>query len=195
MDRETNSRIVVLLVVVAIVLIGGAVIAMHDHPQAETRTRVPNFNVNGQELADLKTQLVATQAAAAQAQQAANDARIAKNDMQAQLEQLAKDAKAAPAAPTTTEEPKEGRQEMTRSGIVTDFGEYDLQPATNVNDYYVGFNFADRYGYTKRFFPVCPGQTVKAYGGPFAIIYHWRSWQENAEGKRGCFQIDGFQVQ
>src|SRR5271157_678454 len=164
-------------------------------PKADVKNRVPNFNVNGQELADLKTQLADTKAAAAQAQQAANDARIAKNDMQAQLEQLAKDAKAAPAAPATTEEPKEGRLESTRPGIVTDFGEYDLAPASNITDYYVGFNFTDRYGFTKRFFPVCPGQTVKAYGGPFAIIYHWRSWQENAEGKRGCFQIDGFQVQ
>src|SRR5271170_4410691 len=85
--------------------------------QPDAKNRVPNFNVNGQELADLKQQLADTKAAAAQAQQAANDARIAKNDMQAQLEQLAKDAKAAPTAAPTTDEPKEGRQEMTRPGI------------------------------------------------------------------------------
>jgi hypothetical protein len=163
----------------------------------DAKNRVPNFNVNGQELADLKQQLADTKAQAQAAQAAAAQAVQAKNDMQAQLEQLAKDAKQPdnqkPAA--TTDEPKEGRLEATRPGIVTDFGEYDLAPASNITDMYVGFNFTDRYGFTKRFFPVCPGQTIKAYGGPFSIMYHWRSWQENQEGKRGCFQIDGFQVQ
>src|SRR5271154_1751271 len=153
--------------------------------QPDSKNRVPNFSVNGQELADLKTQLADTKAAAAQAQQAANDARIAKNDMQAQLEQLAKDAKATPTAAPTTDEPKEGRQEMTRPGIISDFGEYDLAPSSSVQDQYIGFNFTDRNGFTKRFFPVCPGQTVKT-GTPITIMYHWRSWKENQEGKRGC---------
>jgi hypothetical protein len=177
------------IVVLIVHMVGGS-------KTPDARNRVPNFSVNGQELADLKQQLADTKAAAQQAQQAAQDATKAKNDMQAQLEQLAKDAKQPdnkPAAAPTTDEPKEGRQEMTRPGIITDFGMYNAVDS-NVIDNYIGFNFTDRYGFTKRFFPVCPGQTVKT-GVPISIIYHWRSWQENQEGKRGCFQIDGFQVQ
>lgn len=165
--------------------------------QPEAKNRVPNFSVNGQELADLKTQLAATQASAQQAQQAAAQATQAKNDMQAQLDQLAKDAKNAdnqkPAPAATTDEPKEGRLEQTRPGIVTDFGEYNLLEAQNTTDMYVGFNFTDRFGFTKRFYPVCAGQTIKT-GTPITIMYHWRSWQENQEGKRGCYMVDGFQT-
>jgi hypothetical protein len=190
-----NSKAFWLLTIPAFMLILILIGRSCGSKQPESRNRVPNFSINGQELADLKQQLADTKAAAAQAQQAANDARIARNDMQAQLEQLAKDAKQPDNKPApTTDEPKEGRQEMTRPGIITDFGEYDLQPASNVTDYYIGFNFTDRNGFTKRFFPVCPAQTVKT-GVSISIIYHWRSWQENQEGKRGCFQIDGFQVQ
>src|SRR5580658_8108317 len=140
--------------------------------QPEAKNRVPNFSVNGQELADLKTQLAATQAAAQQAQQAAQDATKAKNDMQAQLEQLAKDAKQPDnkPTPTPTDEPKEGRLEQTRPGIITDFGAFDLG-VSNVTDFYLGFNFTDRNGFTKRFYPVCTGQTVKT-GVPITIMYH-----------------------
>jgi hypothetical protein len=174
---------------VMLVALGGC-----NPKQPDARNRVPNFSVNGQELADLKQQLADTKAAAQQAQQAAQDATKAKNDMQAQLEQLAKDAKQPdnqkPAAPA--DEPKEGRLEQTRPGIITDFGAFDLG-VSNVTDFYLGFNFTDRNGFTKRFYPVCTGQTVKT-GVPITIMYHWRSWQENQEGKRGCFQIDGFQT-
>lgn len=168
---------------------------MSGPKQPEAKNRVPNFSVNGQELADLKTQLAATQASAQQAQQAAAQATQAKNDMQAQLEQIKNDAKQPdnkPAAPTT-DEPKEGRLEQTRPGIVTDFGEYDMEVASNTTDPYLGFNFTDRNGFSKRFFPVCPAQTVKT-GTPITIMYHWRSWRENQEGKRGCYVIDGFQT-
>jgi hypothetical protein len=164
--------------------------------QPEAKNRVPNFSVNGQELADLKQQLADTKAAAVQAQQAAQQATQAKNDMQAQLEQLAKDAKQPDnkPVPTPTDDPKEGRLEQTRPGIVTDFGTFDLQPASNVTDYYLGFNFTDRNGFSKHFYPVCTGQTVKT-GVPITIMYHWKSWTGSEEGKRGCFVIDGFQMQ
>lgn len=166
--------------------------------QPDVKNRVPNFSVNGQELADLKQQLADTKAAAQAAQASAAAATQAKNDMQAQLEQLAKDAKqpdnqkTAPAEKVGDDD--YGPSETTRPGIITDFGLYDLQPASNVSDLYMGFNFTDRSGFSKRFYPVCPGQTVKT-GIPITVIYRWRKWKENQEGKRGCFVIDGFQTQ
>ncbi len=163
--------------------------------QPDVKNRVPNFSVNGQELADLKQQLADTKAAAQAAQASAAAATQAKNDMQAQLEQLAKDAKQPDnQSKQSTDEPKEGRLEQTRPGIITDFGEYDLLNSSSSSDFYIGFNFTDRNGFTKRFYPVCPNQTVKT-GVPITILYHWRSWLHDLEGQRGCYQIDGFQTQ
>jgi hypothetical protein len=63
---------------------------------------------------------------------------------------------------------------------------------TTSTDNYITFTFTDRTGFTKKFAPVCPGQTIKT-GVPITLLYHWRNWIENIEGKRGCFWIDGFQ--
>lgn len=168
----------VLLVIVGIVRLTSS------QPEQSVKNRVPT----------IPESTLTAQKAAQDAQTAAAAAQQAQKDIQAQLAELAKDAKDEKKDAPVSDEPKEGRSESTRPGIITDFGEYDLQPASNINDFYIGFNFTDRDGFTKRFFPVCPAQTVKT-GVPITIMYHWRSWTENQEGKRGCFQIDGFQAQ
>lgn len=170
----------VLLVIVAIVRLTSS------QPEQNVKNRVPT----------LPESTLVAQKAAQDAQTAAAAAQQAQKDIQAQLAELAKDAKdeKKPAQESEGEDNREGRPEATRPGIITDFGEYDLQPTSSTTDFYVGFNFTDRNGFTKRFFPVCPSQTVKT-GVPITIMYHWRSWTSDTEGKRGCFQIDGFQAQ
>src|ERR1035437_3343840 len=129
-------------------LIGIAIVLMFSTgPVPERKNRVPSMGmvtVNEQDLANLKQQLKDTQAAAAQAQQASAIALLAA--------QRIKDA-----------QPKSdpSGREMSGSGIITDFGMY-TQVSGQVDDYYIGFTMTEKSGFTKRFFPVCPGQTIKA---------------------------------
>jgi|SRR5208337_3245842 len=120
------------------------------------------------------------------AQKAAQDARFWANssqksftDLQAELQKA--QAKSSPVG-----------RETTGPGVITDFGMFPLETGDHSDDMYVGFTFTENKGFTKRFFPVCPSQTVKT-GNPISLIYHWRVWGYNAQGRRGCFIIDGFQ--
>jgi hypothetical protein len=153
-------------------------------PQADVRNRVPTIPQSTAEAIK----------AAQDAQAAAQAAQQAQRDIQAQLAQLADDNKkeqeaakakaSGPAAPYG--------KEITNPGIVTDFGAFPLIADNATDDVYLGFTFTDRTGFTKKFFPVCTHQGVKT-GTPITIIYHWREWTANTAGKRGCYEIDGFQ--
>lgn len=92
---------------------------------------------------------------------------------------------------------KEDRPQQTGLGVVSDFGN-DRIPADEslgaTNDYYLSFTFSERSGFTKRFFPVCPSQSIQAYK-PVILMYHWQHFQGDEVGKRGCYIIDGQQAQ
>lgn len=158
-----------LLIVVGVV----GLIRSNDTPATTTKSRLPVQMIDGQQLIDMQQQV---------------------KDMQAQIATL----KATQPAPTpmksySCDKPDVecGPNEKTNPGVVVDFGMYNLTPDLQSQDNYLTFQFAERNGYTKRFYPVCPGQTIKAYT-VVTILYHWRNWTGNTEGKRGCFVIDGF---
>lgn len=113
-----------------------------------------------------------------------------KQDIQAQIDKLNSTQR------NSSGELKEGRAEATGFGAVSDFGSFKVETGAQnesaSDDYYLGFTFTDRNGFIKRFFPVCPNQTVKL-GVPTAIMYHWRTWHGTGSGQRGCYQMDGFQ--
>jgi hypothetical protein len=156
---------------------------------------------NGQQ-PDVRNRVPTLPQSTAEAQQAATDAKAAaaqavqaQKDIQAQLAQLAEDNKkeqeAAKAKPASAPAAPYGK-EITNPGVVTDFGAFPLIVNSQTDDVYLGFTFTDRTGFTKKFFPVCVGQTLKT-GTPITIIYHWRDWQSETTSKRGCYEIDGFQ--
>jgi len=183
-----DKPIALCLVAVAVVCIAFAIIIGRiGDQQPSARTRVPN----------IPESTAAAVKAAQDAQAAAATATQAQHDIQAQLAQLADDAKKEKDAAAAAAKPPAGPvapygKEITSPGIVTDFGVYPLTSSTNADDMYLGFTFTDRTGFTKKFFPVCTGQTLKT-GTPITLIYHWRDWTREAEGMRGCFEIDGFQ--
>jgi hypothetical protein len=177
-----RSRSKVSLILAGLVLIGASslVKCAGDANQKPHKNRVPT----------MQEQAEATQQSAQAAKEAADRAEQAKKDIQSQIEKL------NGAQRNSSGELKEGRAEMTAPGTISDFGsakvEVGGQNESVSDDYYLGFTFIDRNGFTKRFFPVCPNQTVKI-GTPFTLMYHWRGWVSTATGQRGCYQIDGFQ--
>ncbi len=176
-----------LIASVTLIILAIAIGQIDRKPQPDVRTRVPSIPESTAQAIQASKD---AQAAAAQATQA-------QHDIQAQLAQLADDAKkekdAAEAAKKPTAAPSAPYgKEMTAPGIVTDFGAFPLVINSNTDDVYLGFTFTDKNGFTKKFFPVCTGQTLKT-GTPITLIYHWREWQHDLAGQRGCFEIDGFQ--
>jgi hypothetical protein len=166
-----------ILAMVLIIIVGTIrLIQTSDTPAKDVKSRVPVQMIDGQQLIAMQQQV---------------------KDMQTEIAQL----KATQPAPTPTatyscQEPNVrcGPNEKTNPGVITDFGEYDLLTDSQSSDPYIGFNFTDRTGFSKRFYPVCPGQTLRSYGGPYTIMYHWRNWESNLTSKRGCYVIDGFQA-
>lgn len=187
-DIDWGLAVGTISLIAAIILVA---ILWHPPTTPQIKNRVPDLGVvtiHANDLANLQQQVKDTQSAAQAAKDAQSKAEQAQKDIQSQLEQLSKDAK-KDGAP---EEPKDGRAETTRLGIISDFGVWKLDISSQVDDYYLGFTFHDHEGFTKRFYPVCPEQAVKA-DVPVVMTYHWQKWRDNAPGKRGCFMIDGFQ--
>lgn len=166
-------------VICAILLIASGLSLIHPSPQ-QTKNRVPVQMVSGEEFLALKQQVA--------------DAKAEQQNLKTQLDQL-KDVTSKPTANNyTCNKPDSecGPNEKSNPGTISDFGMYSLTTSSTDADNYIGFNFTDRTGFSKHFFPVCPGQTVKI-GTPITIMYHWRHWTADQQGKRGCFVIDGFQ--
>lgn len=184
---EGHSTIALILIGVAVVLIGVFVGGRWQAEKPTVRNRVPS----------LPESTLVAQKAAQDAQAAAVIAQQAQKDIQAQLELTKAEPKQAVSGLqyySCTPISDCGPNEKSNPGIIIDFGMYDLLPSgSNSTDWYAGFNFTDRMGFSKRFFPVCPGQTVKT-GIPITIMYHWKMWKSDQDGKRGCFMIDGFQT-
>lgn len=180
--KNTPAAIAVMLAVVLILVVGTVHLMRTDQPQQGNKNRVPVQMINGQDLIDL--------------QQTVKSEQETHKQLQAQIDQLKAQAQpaVAPKAAYMCQEPnlRCGPNEQTNPGIVTDFGAYDLLTESQSSDVYTGFNFTDRTGFSKRFYPVCPGQTVQT-GVPITIMYHWKNWTGDLAGKRGCFVIDGFQ--
>lgn len=174
--KTSPVRIAVALATILLVIVGVVrLLQNNETPQQNVRNRVPVQMISGQDLINLQQQV---------------------KEQQAQINQLkAQQPVPAPKAAYSCQEPdvKCGPNEKSNPGIITDFGSYDLLVDSQSSDFYIGFNFTDRTGFTKRFYPVCPGQTIKT-GVPITIMYHWRNWTENLTSKRGCYAIDGFQV-
>lgn len=193
MSREIDRGLVIGTVSLIAAIISVAIL-WHPPTSPQIKNRVPDLGVvtiHADDLANLQQQVKDTQAAAQAAKDSQAKAEQAQKDIQSQLEQLSKDAKKDEAP----EEPKESRAETTRLGAISDFGVWRIEVNTQqTDDYYLGFTFHDREGFIKRFYPVCPEQSVKS-DVPVVMMYHWRKWQENSLGKRGCFMIDGFQTQ
>src|SRR5271156_5404461 len=149
--------------------------------QPEQKNRVPT----------LPEQIEQAQQAAADARTAADAATKALKDTQDAIEGL------HGTQLDSSGNLKEERPQQTGPGIISDFGTFRIEAADGESaseDSYLGFTFTDVNGFTKRFFPVCPNQTLKSsYNGHISILYHWRHYQALSVGQRGCYSIDGFQ--
>jgi hypothetical protein len=175
-DNEKISPVkaAVILALLLLVIVGTVrLLQKDDAPTPSTKNRVPVQMIDGQQLVNLQQQV---------------------KDQQAQLDALKTQQAATSKVAFSCPEPnvKCGPNETTLPGIITDFGAYDLLSDSQTSDVYSGFTFTDRTGFSKRFYPVCPGQTIKT-DVPITILYHWRNWEMNSTGKRGCYVIDGFQ--
>lgn len=173
-EKITPVKAAVVLALVLIVIIGTVRLIQTNTPTKDVRSRVPVQMISGQDLINLQQQV---------------------KDQQTQIDALkTQQPPPTPKAAYSCQEPdvKCEPNEKTNPGIVTDFGAYDLLTESQSSDVYIGFNFTDRTGFAKRFYPVCPGQTIQT-GVPITILYHWRNWESNLAAKRGCYVIDGFQ--
>jgi len=183
----SKSPLAYILSAVAVALIILAVVfgRTGNSTQPDVRNRVPSIPESTAQALQAASDAKASAATAVQAQ----------HDIQVQLAQLADDAKKEKDAAEAAKKPAAAPygKEMTSPGIVTDFGAFPLNVGGSSNeDVYLGFTFTDRTGFTKKFFPVCTQQTLKT-GVPITIIYHWREWQHDLVGQRGCYEMDGFQ--
>jgi hypothetical protein len=145
--------------------------------QPDVKNRVPT----------VQSQLEAARQSAQDAKDAANKAAQAQKDIQAAVDKLNAQQR------DSDGNLKEDRPQQTGAGVIVDI--FTMQVPADANygisdDAYLGFTFAERSGFTKRFFPVCPGQTIQAYK-PIILMYHWRHDGGTASGKRGCYIIDG----
>ncbi len=144
----------------------------------------------------MKNRMPSASQYADQARQAASDAKAAADAAtKARQEIDAAIKKLNSGQRDSSGEPKEGRPEQTAPGTISEFGSYRIDNGSNSSDdYYLGFTFTDRYGFTKRFFPVCPNTTVKV-GTSTALMYHWQHFESMVPGQWGCYKIDGQQSQ
>ena len=152
-----------------------AMVACSDDAQQTAKNRVPTVS----------QQLEQAQQSAADAKAAADSANETLKKVQTAVDKL--DGR------DSDGNLKEGRAEQTGVGVVVDFFSQQVPADQNYSasdDAYLGFTFAERSGFTKRFFPVCPGQTIQGYK-PIVLMYHWRHDQMSSAGKRGCYIIDG----
>jgi hypothetical protein len=169
-------------VIVGLIAVGTGFIVQcnGNNSQKPSRNRVPT----------LQDQADSAQRNAKDAKAAADQVQQMKQDIQSQIDKLNSTQR------NTSGELKEGRPETTAPGAISDFGAFKIETGgpndSASDDYYLGFTFTDRSGFTKRFFPVCPNQTVKL-GTTLTIMYHWRTWHGTGSGQRGCYQLDGFQ--
>ena len=128
--------------------------------------------------------------AAEDAKAAAAEAQQTQKNIQAAIDQLNSQGRNSDGSG------REDRPQQTGAGVIVDFGSLQIPADQNYvvsDDSYLGFTFNQRDGFTKRFFPVCPGQSIQAYK-PVVIMCHWRHDQSSAAGKRGCYVIDGQQA-
>lgn len=144
----------------------------------EPKNRVPT----------VQAQLDQAQQAVKDAQAAAASAQQTQKDIQASIDKLNSEGR------NSDGQLREGHPEQSGVGVVVSFGNAKIPADSNLGEsdqYFLDFTFAQRDGFTKRFFPVCPSQTVQAYK-PIILMYHWQSYSSN---QRGCYVIDGQQAQ
>ena len=163
-------------------LLIAAIAAGCGNPTPDVKNRVPT----------LGAQVEQAQQAASDAKDAADRAQAAQKDIHDAVDKLNGSQR------DSGGNLKEDRPQQTGPGFIVDFGNDRIPADQNLvatDDFYLGFTFAERSGFTKHFFPVCPSQSIQV-NKSIVLLYHWRGFLgETGVGKRGCYIIDGQQAQ
>jgi hypothetical protein len=177
-DTVTAAITYVILCGVAICGLTAMEKAFSNKP-ATAKNRVPTLETYASQAQDSANQ---AQNSAKQAQTYLVETQKAQQDIKAAVEQLN--------GLQQNGDLKEGRPEATKQGVVLSF--FANEVGISQDDVYMGFDFVEHQdGFTKKFFPVCDGQSVPG-NKPIILMYHWRHWQFDGSGKRGCYVIDGY---